>query len=93
MAWRKNVAGFVAAASQSRDRYLDEPSCYAARGVGDGNFVPQAGQFAQPDSTLRPQFGQVGNSDVPQSGQNVYPDFRTCEHAGHGFSSGSRRMK
>jgi hypothetical protein len=66
---------------------------YAARGVGDGNFVPQLGQFAQPNSTLRPQFGQVGSSEVPQCGQNVYPDFRTCEHPGHGFISGSRRMK
>ncbi len=69
-------------------------NCYdAARGAGEGSFVPQVGQFAQPSSTLRPQFGQVGSSDVPQYGQNVYPDFRTCEHPGQGFISGSRRMK
>src|ERR1700684_2140932 len=60
-------------------------SPYAARVAGDGNFVPQPGQFAQPTSTPRPQFGQVGSSDVPQCGQNVYPDFRTCEHPGHAF--------
>jgi len=85
--------GHPAKAGRYNVNCKEPANAYAARGVGDGNFVPQAGQFAQPDSTPRPQFGQVGNSEVPQSGQNVYPDFRTCEHPGHGFISGSRRMK
>jgi hypothetical protein len=79
---------------RSKDRrYKGENFHYAARGAGDGSFVPHCGQFAQPNSTLRPQLGQVGSSDVPQCGQNVYPDFRTWEHPGHGFISGSRKMK
>ena len=78
---------------QPQGRYMCE-NCYdAARGAGEGSFVPHCGQFAQPSSTLRPQFGQVGSSEVPQYGQKVYPDFRTCEHPGHGFISGSRKMK
>jgi len=87
MARRKNSEGFVAAvfrpssarnvppvASAAADAATKPNrgfSLYAARGVGDGNFVPHCGQLAQPSSTPRPQFGQVGSNEVPQCGQNV----------------------
>jgi len=90
MAGRKNAKGFVAV-PWLQDRYKSR--LYAARGAGVGNFVPQFGQFAQARSTPRPQLGQVGSSDVPQYGQNVNPDFSTCEQPGQGFISGSRKMK
>jgi len=65
---RRETDGALKCAATKATRVF---SPYATRGVGDGSFVPQLGQFAQPTSTPRPQFGQVGSSEVPQCGQNV----------------------
>ena len=66
---------------------------YAARAPGAGSFVPQFGQFDPPSSTPRPQFGQVGSSEVPQCGQNVNPDFASCAQPGQALIGGSRSTK
>jgi hypothetical protein len=60
---------------------------------GDGNFVPQCGQFDQPRSTPRPQFGQVACSAVPQCGQKTNPDGTSRAQPGQGLGMGLRKIK
>src|SRR5947199_9350793 len=63
------------------------------RNAGSGRCCPQYAQFAQVNSTGLSHLGHVECSKVPQRGQNGNFAFSTCPQPGHGFGSGSRKMK